>query len=540
MLIILSFAAFHVTCQPSGQKQGTQIQTIDYHGIRPTDPDGRKGLRNPERGFRNQTVFADPPGTPAWGPNPPFHLKGRIPRGYSDDWWILDAQRYEEHGLTMVQTYCYLDRFNDQPLSAEKLMLLQKSLDKLREHGLKAVLRFAYEKDVKRAGGPTLETILGHLEQLAPVIRENADIIYVLQAGLVGAWGEWHSSTRGLEKDHAQLAAIAAKILEVLPENRMTQVRVPKYKRWVLSQPALNAYQEVNPRTAHTGIPAARIGFHNDGFLAGNNDGWTWTEGPFYANPGNPEFDYMTRESPYVVVSGELFWGDDAIDGLRAAIRLRLHHYSVLSLAHNFSERHPEGKSGAIDRWMQVPLTLDEVRRAKLPVSDGYFEDDSGIAVLRTQFEYIRDHLGYRLELQSASFPLTVEPGSVLPVKVQLVNRGFSVIHNPRPVYFVLIDDNDRVIEFRVEDTAPRTWQPFQPGDETYQPLVQKIEDQISVPTDLELGRYRLGLWMPGASQSIRMDSRYAVRVANRDVPWWTNAEGGCGVNILGEIQMEQ
>ena len=47
ILIILSFAAIHLTCQSTGYKQGTQTQTIEYHGIRPTDPDGRKGLLIP-------------------------------------------------------------------------------------------------------------------------------------------------------------------------------------------------------------------------------------------------------------------------------------------------------------------------------------------------------------------------------------------------------------------------------------------------------------------------------------------------------------
>ena len=215
------------------------MQTITYHGLRPTDPQGRQGLRNPERGWRIETLMAELPEAPAWGPA--HHLKGKVSSEYSDQWWILDAQRYEPHGLTLAQTYCYLDAFVGKPLSEQKLALLQQSLDHLRTHGWKAVLRFAYERDMDKQGGPTLEDILGHLDQLAPIIRENADVIFVLQAGCVGAWGEWHSSTHGLEGDHAALAAITAKILEVLPADQCTQVRVPKYKRWVLNEPALGA-----------------------------------------------------------------------------------------------------------------------------------------------------------------------------------------------------------------------------------------------------------------------------------------------------------
>jgi hypothetical protein len=138
---------------------------------------------------------------------------------------------------------------------------------------------------------------------------------------------------------------------------------------------------------------------------------------------------------------------------------MRLHHYSSFSLAHSFSEK--EGKPFSIDDWMQTPLTEEEVRAAKLPVSDGYFEDASNNDVPRTQFEYIRDHLGYRIEMQRATFPDAMPVGGKLAVEAELINRGFSVIHNPRAVYFTLTDAQGRVVEFPVKDADPRKWQPL-------------------------------------------------------------------------------
>ena len=60
------------------------------------------------------------------------------------------------------------------------------------------------------------------------------------------------------------------------------------------------------------------------------------------AQPGNPLFDYMTAESPYLIIDGEMQWhsgrfdATDRFSGLAAAERLRLHHYSSLSLRHGF------------------------------------------------------------------------------------------------------------------------------------------------------------------------------------------------------------
>ncbi|MBE7500322.1 MAG: DUF4874 domain-containing protein [Verrucomicrobiales bacterium] len=116
---------------------------ITYRGLRPTDPGGRLGLRNPERGWRIETVIAEP-ARKTFGPA--HHLRSRVAPLYHEDWWMLDAGRFEPFGLTLVQAYCYLTEFADRAISEEKLALLQESLDNLRHRGLKAVLRFAYER----------------------------------------------------------------------------------------------------------------------------------------------------------------------------------------------------------------------------------------------------------------------------------------------------------------------------------------------------------------------------------------------------------
>ena len=111
----------------AGPLQGQEPRTVKFHGIRPTDPGGRQGLRNPERGWRIETVIAEPHQNVFIGPA--AHLKGQVPPVYQDDWWLLDAKRYEPFGLTLVQAYCYLSEYPDKPIPAEKLALLQRSLD---------------------------------------------------------------------------------------------------------------------------------------------------------------------------------------------------------------------------------------------------------------------------------------------------------------------------------------------------------------------------------------------------------------------------
>jgi len=84
---------------------------------------------------------------------------------------------------------------------------------------------------------------------------------------------------------------------------------------------------------AFNGTDVARIGFDDLGLLANQDDGGTWPEPPFYAHPGNPEFDDVTRISPFIAVYSELYLSDQGgqIDGKRAIRRSRLHHFSSLS-----------------------------------------------------------------------------------------------------------------------------------------------------------------------------------------------------------------
>ncbi|NOX66931.1 MAG: DUF4832 domain-containing protein, partial [Chlorobi bacterium] len=114
---------------------------------------------------------------------------------------------------------------------------------------------------------------------------------------------------------------------------------------------------------------------------------------------------------------------------------------------------------------------------------------------------------------------------------------GFATFINPRPVYFVLINTSGEFVLKQKTDADPQTWQPFNPGDLEYQLLTHSIQGVILLDK-IKSGEYMLGLWMPDADESIRLDSRYAVRTANRDTPWWTTADGKYGVNILGTIKV--
>ncbi len=158
---------------------GSTQTRVAYQGLRPTATAGRRALRNPERGLRFEI------GTGRLDSDEVKH--GADAAHWPFQAWLAD-------GVSVGQGYCYLTQFHDSPISDEKLEAIQRDFDRLRglRLGAKFLLRFAYEFDGV-THGPTAERICRHMEQLKPVLDRNWDVIYVLQTGWVGLWGEFHT-----------------------------------------------------------------------------------------------------------------------------------------------------------------------------------------------------------------------------------------------------------------------------------------------------------------------------------------------------------
>lgn len=449
------------------------------------------------------------------------------------------SQKYASDSVSLAQCYFYLTELSGgKALQEEHMKTMQRYFDEIRKEGKKVVLRFAYEKDFVRRKpiGPTLDDILMHVQQLKPFIEKNKDLILAIQAGLIGAWGEWHSSVHGLENSDSIKVAVLEKLLSVVPEDLNVQVRVPEYKNLLKDKPEL--YR--------------RLSFHDD-FIVIKPDRW---DGDMHE--GTDNFNQIVKESPYLVIDGELPWGfwsvgcdPDSpsagwiIEGLPAARRLFLQHYTSLSVIHNYKEQHPNNRFDennppqySMIVWKNTLVPEDSIRKYRMPVSDSYFRSESGEPVMRSMFDYIRDHLGYRIELQKLDFPKTWHRGHSEQLALTLINRGFATVAGHHHVYWTLIDEAGNVTAFPVQ-ADPRMWQPYQPGDTEYTPLEHRIDASVQLPESLPEGKYKLGLWIADASDDLKQDARYAIRCANGNIGWYTGPDNTYGINVLTEVQVK-
>lgn len=449
------------------------ISETTYKGLSPVGENGRNGLQNPERGFRYEALVGELEEADT----------AKIDRFF---------ETYRSDGVSVTQAYCYLTPYYDCDIPQEKLDALQASFDKARRLGVKYLLRFAYEADDVKEG-PTCERILSHIRQLTPIVRDNIDVIYVLQTGWVGLWGEFHGSIHGIEKDPVSVARIVEATLEMLPEGHFTMMRRIAYKETALR--ILGDEREISAETAFSDAPHARIGFFNDGTLANFNDGGTFPEEYPYSEHGNREFDRVCREGAFMPVDGELYWTSPGVtnplyaNGLRAIERFRDHHYTTFSMRHAFSELDRQMK-WTIDYWKETPVDAAFLDAFGFDYDPDYFE---GVQC-RSTFEFIRDHLGYRIKLKSSR----TEADSLV---LTLHNYGFAPPMKPRTAVLVKIGRDGSCAEFETGLDC-RTLA-----------SALDVEWKVCVPP-LKRGE-KLALWLPDGSETLRYRPEYSIRLAN-------------------------
>lgn len=402
---------------------------------------------NPERGFYRYSINTDP-------------LTER------------KVKQCRDENITLIYRFYYLKDFRNAPLTDALFEQIDDDMEALRKAGGKAIVRFAYSNSGTEPDAP-LNVILGHLEQLRPVLNRNKDVIAVLQAGFIGAWGEWHSSTNGLSTD-VERNKILEKILEILPANRFVQVRKPSYIRaYVGSQDAVSS-EEAFGTTAK-----ARIGLHNDCFLSSINDVGT------YSNV-EEEKKYLREEGLYVPIGGETCKPRGVEPAACATARPEMRYLRWSYLNRSYYEK-------TINRW----------------IAQGCLEEFSR-------------YMGYRIVLQEGKFSDKHTPGSALSVSLKLRNVGYAPMFNPRKVELVLraADGSATYVASLPDD--PRRWQPD---------LEVNLEANVTLPKDIALGNYRLFLSLPDAEPSLHDKSEFSVRFANRYC--W---EEFTGYNDLGVI----
>jgi hypothetical protein len=367
-------------------------------------------------------------------------------------------------GLRLAFVPTKLDAYLSQALPQSYLSQLTARFALVRAGGVKLVLRFAYNYDAGGQDAP-LSLVQQHIGQLAPLLKANADVIAYLQAGFIGAWGEWHTSSSNLTTD-ANRAAVRDALLAAAPTSQIVQFRYPPdLIKW---------YPTVlEPSQALGATDQARIGSHNDCFLSSDTDVGTYSGD---TTLGDQQRAYVKALSALTPYGGETCDASDASQQRRSCAAIlaegRDYHLTYLNVSY-YTAFHQQWKSEGC---------YDEVARS----------------------------MGYRFQLDAISHPMNATPGATLTAQVDLRNVGWSRLFSARKLTLTLRHQVSGALISGSGDTDLRTL-PAQATAST------PITVTLSIPAGAASGDYDVLLGAPDIYPTTSGDARHAIRFANAD-----------------------
>ncbi len=439
-------------CAPAEEKMNTVTYT-----------ESTENIINPERGYYVSQSFRSASDSPVSASK-------------------MRSARYAGRSLMLLEFY--LTPFMESDISGEYLTLVENNFKAMRSGGMKCILRFAYKDNYREDDHPwdaTESVVMRHIAQLKPLLQSYSDVIFVLQAGFIGSWGEWYYTDNfvmspSTDADYLPRKRVLQALLDAMPADRQVQVRTPAFKLRLLG---LSASDALTAATAHDGSARSRVGGHNDCFVASSNDKGTFNSAA--------ERSFWKADSKYTIMGGETCAVSDYC------------HCSPQS-----------GAPGVLSELADYHWTY---------LNSGYHSDV--LKLWRTEgcSDEVSLRLGYRIVLSEASFTGSPARGGVMKAVLKLRNKGFAAPMNPRGAFLVLTDASGGELGRWPLGSDPRTWQPDD-GE-----IV--IEKSFTLPSAAS-GNLSLHLALPDAAPTLAADPEFAIQLANDGV--W---DEDSGLNLL-------
>jgi len=365
--------------------------------------------------------------------------------------------------ITLVLRLFYLESFLTTNISSTYLTNITTDFSRARAAGVKLIVRFAYsDGNNPGSNNPTKSQILSHINQLSPIIIANKDVISCVQAGFIGAWGEWYYTDYfGQGSPTTQQIADRNEILQAILDNFPTyvQVRTPLFK-----QKFIGNTTPLDSTQAFSNSDKSRIGHHNDSFLSSNSE-----QGTYSGSSSNIllERQYVKDDTKYVPMGGEANEFPTAYTTCSSATQA-MNDY-------NYTYFNSVGyASGIISNWTTNGC-LDEMKR----------------------------NLGYRFTLISSSIDNNL-------LIITLGNTGWANVFKDRKAYIVFKNTSTNTEYSFVIDENIKNWN-----------STNKVIS-LSLIQNVPAGTYNLFLNLP--DPLLPNNPLYSIQLANTGV--WNSTTG--------------
>lgn len=431
---------------------------IDTDGLTKINfKESNEDFPNPERGFYTDCYFDSPSSS--------FSVK------------TLQGYRTGNWSSTIAFFQFWIGDYWDKDLPQSFLNCISTAFSNARKAGVKAMVRFGYFNGDFDCDTPsnnpapwdaTKAQVLRHIEQLKPILQENADVILCLQAGFVGWWGEWYYTDHfgyqpSSDSDYEPRREVINALLDAVPASRQVAVRTPTFKLKMLR---LATTDTLTCATAYKDTPKARICGHNDCFLASADDYGTFEN--------EAEHQFWCDDTNYTFMGGETC-GTSSYSGCDNAIsEMAKQHYSYLN----------NGYNGSVLKSWKNGGCRDEINR----------------------------RLGYRLVMRKAWISPDIAAGSTIRTVFSVENVGFAAPINPRGLELILENSNGEKTTVKVTSENPRLW---------LSGKTRMFEVDFKAPAK---GSYTLYLNLPDPEETLHDNPLYSIRLANNNT--WEESTG--------------
>jgi len=370
---LLFIIALFLSACGGGSKEEIKIYTKTY------EQNDTLNLLNPNRGFYDATY--------------------NLEQSYDYN-LFLEAKK---NGYNLVYGTIFLkDYKNQSSLPTTLLNSVKKNLKMAKEAEVGIILRIKYRDEIK-SFDPSKDIILSHLNLLKPILQEYNSTISVVQAGLIGAWGEWHSFSGDFSSNNPNYLnnrkELLEKLIEIFPK-KFIQIRTPMHKELFFSDVKEYGYVsskgQITKDIAYSNDFRAKLAHHNDCFLASATDMGTYEEDniAFWKN-------YVKNDSNYAPIGGETCAipedNESLISCENALKELKELHFAFLNDAYNLD---------VLNRWKQEGC-----------------------------YEKIKYNLGYKFVAKSLEYFFN---NGNLNVSLKLENLGFAKAYKKAKVSFIL------------------------------------------------------------------------------------------------------
>ena len=383
--------------------------------------DAMATLDNFDRGFYTPQVLHLKPsgGMPIEKPyGKLLHLRAEISEFSSNAWLSIDTTGGKRDTVRGVS----------QDLTEDALNVLQQTFDNIRANKGFVIVRICYDPWYNGRSNVTPEHkwVMRHVEQLAPVLSKNTDVIVALEMGMHGAYGEMHSDT---SITYDRVAEAVNLMLRNTPPELKILTRTGNYSAKVLGFDNWGVDFHIDGEkfaeiAKAKGDTMYRVGMFNDGYLGTQYDYGTWgadcktsicrEEGVAWLEKYGINTPYggeaLTTASGYQIINTPEFL---AYEGFRT-------HTSYLNIQWN---------NNLIDGWKKTPFKQKD------------FDYDPAHVDSLSGFKYINDHLGYRFVLRESWLSDTVGSDGILRAKLRIQNVGFGNLTWKAPVRLAVLKD---------------------------------------------------------------------------------------------------